>query len=162
MITSIQPGSRTTRQERRRRSETSRERDLEPNRTNSTVVDCYNFWDRVFQRAGVLDYTEGYYNGDRALSYENAQHRQISYLLDEIGCQKGSRILDIGCGNGTLLDEVRRRGATGVGVTISPQQVQCCTRRGLDVRLNNYRTLSDDWNARFDAVVANGSIEHFV
>jgi cyclopropane fatty-acyl-phospholipid synthase-like methyltransferase len=60
------------------------------------------------------------------------------------------------------LDEVRRRGAVGVGVTISPEQVQCCTARGLDVRLLNYRDADEDLNGQFDAIVANGPIEHFV
>jgi cyclopropane-fatty-acyl-phospholipid synthase len=129
---------------------------------SKTTVNCYEFWDRVFQRAGVLDYTEGFYDGDPTLAYEVAQQRQISYLLDQVECGAGSRILDVGCGNGSLLDEVRRRGATGVGVTISPQQVDCCRRRGLDVHLVNYRDIGDDWNGQFDAVVANGPIEHFV
>jgi cyclopropane-fatty-acyl-phospholipid synthase len=128
----------------------------------ATTVDCYEFWDRVFRRAGVLDYTEGYYYGDPSIPYEQAQHNQISFLLDEVGCHEGSRILDIGCGNGTLLDEVRRRGATGTGVTISPHQVQFCRERGLDVRLLNYRDIGQDLNGRFDAVLANGPVEHFV
>jgi cyclopropane-fatty-acyl-phospholipid synthase len=128
----------------------------------ATTVDCYEFWDRAFRRAGMLDYTEGLYAGDPSIPYEQAQHKQICFLLDEIGCRAGSRILDVGCGNGALLDEVRRRGAQGQGVTISPNQVQCCTQRGLDVRLLNYRDVGDDFNGRFDAVVANGSIEHFV
>ena len=68
-----------------------------------TTVDCYEFLDRMFRQAGVLDYTEGFYNGDSTLSYEQAQHNQICYLLDQIECRKGSRILDVGCGNGTLL-----------------------------------------------------------
>lgn len=127
-----------------------------------TTVNCYEFWDRIFQRAGVLDYTEGLYEGDSTLPYEEAQRRQICYLLDAVGCSDGSRILDVGCGNGTVLDEVRRRGAAGVGVTISPEQVRCCTRRGLDVRLLNYRNLDEDFSGRFDAVVANGPMEHFV
>jgi cyclopropane fatty-acyl-phospholipid synthase-like methyltransferase len=127
-----------------------------------TTVDCYDFWDRVFCRAGVLDYTEGYYHGDPTVPYEQAQHDQICFLLDKVGCVAGSRILDVGCGNGRLLDVVRQRGAAGVGVTISPQQVQCCTDRGLDVHLLNYRDISADWNGRFDAVIANGPIEHFV
>jgi len=125
-------------------------------------VDCYDFWDRVFRRAGVLDYTEGFYDGDAALPYEQAQHRQLGYLLDAIGCRPGSRILDVGCGNGSLLDEVRRRGAAGTGVTIAPPQVQCCRARCLDVHLLNYRDIGEAWNGRFDAVVANGPLEHFV
>jgi cyclopropane-fatty-acyl-phospholipid synthase len=128
----------------------------------STTVDCYEFWDRVFRRGGVPDYTEGLYDGDPAVPYEEAQQNQIRFLLDEVGCRAGSRILDIGCGNGTLLDEVQRRGAAGVGVTISPQQARFCRQRGLDVELRNYRDIGPDWNGRFDAVIANGSIEHFV
>lgn len=128
----------------------------------TTTVDCYDFWDRIFRRAGVLDYTEGFYDGNPTLSYEQAQHNQITYLLDAVDCRPGARILDIGCGNGALLDEVRRRGATGTGVTISPDQVRFCIERGLDVHLLDYRAIPESWNGRFDAVVANGPIEHFV
>ena len=127
-----------------------------------TTVDCYDFWDRVFRQAGVLDYTEGYYQGDPTLPYEVAQHNQIAFLLDAVECRPGSRILDIGCGNGSLLDEVRARGAAGTGVTISPHQVKFCTDRGLDVHLLDYRDIPESWNGRFDAVVANGPVEHFV
>lgn len=127
-----------------------------------TTVACYDFWDRVFRRAGLLDYTEGLYDEDPAQSYEQAQRKQIAYLLDQVGCAQGTRILDIGCGNGTLLDEVRARGAHGVGVTISPPQVACCRGRGLDVHLLSYDRIDESWNQRFDAVIANGSIEHFV
>src|SRR5581483_3384368 len=88
-----------------------------------TTVDCYDFWDRVFRRAGLFDYTEGYYHGDPSVAYEEAQHNQICYLLDQLGCTEGFRLLDIGCGNGALLEEARRRGALGTGVTISPHQV---------------------------------------
>jgi len=129
---------------------------------SKTTSQCYEFWDRVFRRSGVLDYTEGFYDGDPTLSYQEAQHKQIRFLLDAVDCRAGSRILDIGCGNGSLLDEVRRRGATGVGVTISLPQVEYCRQRELDVHLLDYRNVGERWDNRFDAVVANGSIEHFV
>ncbi len=126
------------------------------------VVSCYGFFDFVFSECNILDLTEGIYDGDPSLPYEEAQRRQINYLLDEIGCGPGSRILDIGCGYGTLVEAATQRGAEAIGITISPQQVKRCRQRGLDVRLMNYRHLPDDWNGYFDGIVANGSLEHFV
>jgi len=127
-----------------------------------TVVRCYSVFDKFFPTCGLLDYTEGMYYGDPNTPYDVAQQNQINYVLDQVGVARGVRVLEIGCGNGTLLDEVRRRGAQGIGVTISPEQVALCTRRGLDVRLLNYRDLGEDFFGRFDTVIANGPIEHFV
>jgi cyclopropane-fatty-acyl-phospholipid synthase len=127
-----------------------------------TVINCYSLFDKFFPACDLLDYTEGIYHGDPSTSYEAAQRNQIRYVLDEVQCTAGMRILEVGCGNGNLLDEARRRGAQGVGVTISPEQVALCRRRGLDVRLIDYKLLGDEFTHQFDAVVANGPIEHFV
>jgi cyclopropane-fatty-acyl-phospholipid synthase len=127
-----------------------------------TVVNCYTLFDKFFPTCGLPDYTEGIYHGDPATPFDQAQQAQIDYVLDEVHCTAGTRILEIGCGNGRLLEEVRRRGAAGVGITISPEQVALCRRRGLDVRLLDYKLLGDEYARRFDAVVANGPIEHFV
>lgn len=137
-------------------------RNADASKDVSTVVNCYSLFDKFFPTCGMLDYTEGIYDGDPSVPLDEAQLRQICYVLDEVKCTAGTRILDVGCGNGRLLDEVRRRGAEGVGITISPEQVALCRKRGLDVRLLNYRDLDDAYEQRFDAVVANGPIEHFV
>jgi|GEM_PF-350606 len=126
------------------------------------VVSCYGFFDYVFSEVGVVDLTEGIYHGDPATPYETAQRNQIDYLLDQVGCGPGSRILDIGCGYGTLVKRAMERGAEAIGITISAEQVKRCRRQGLDVRLMNYRHLPDDWSGCFDGIVANGSLEHFV
>lgn len=128
----------------------------------ATIVNCYVLFDKFFPACGMLDYTEGIYHGDSTVAYEQAQLDQIRYVLDEVRCTAGTRILDVGCGNGTLLDEVRKRGAAGVGITVSPEQVARCHRRGLDARLLDYKDIGCDLTHRFDAVVANGPIEHFV
>lgn len=127
-----------------------------------TVVNCYEFFETLFPASGLLDLTDGMYYGDDSIPYDEAQDNQCNWLLDEVGCTSGSRILDIGCGNGRLVAAAQRRGADAVGITVSPQQVNRCRSQGLDVRLMNYRSLGDDWNGRFDSIIANGSIEHFV
>src|SRR5262249_41334071 len=127
-----------------------------------TVCNCYSLIDKFFPTCGLLDYTEGTYQGNPSVPYEDAQLNQIRYVLEEAHCEAGARILDVGCGYGTLLGEVGRRGGLGVGITISPEQVAWCRRRGLDARLVDYKDLGDAWTHQFDAVVANGPIEHFV
>src|SRR5262245_7743471 len=126
------------------------------------VVRCYSVFERFFPACGLLDYTEGIYHGDPSTPIEVAQRNQIEYVLDEAGCSAGTRVLDIGCGNGTLLDMARERGTQAIGITISPEQVARCQHRGLDVRLLSYVDLDDEWTHCFDAVIANGPIEHFV
>jgi cyclopropane fatty-acyl-phospholipid synthase-like methyltransferase len=136
--------------------------DNDARRMRGTTVRCYTFFDKVFPECGMLDYTEGMYYGDPSTPYDMAQRNQIRYLLDEVGCAAGSRVLDVGCGNGNLLAEAASRGAHVVGITISPEQVRLCRSRGLDARLLDYRDLDEQWTGRFDAVIANGPIEHFV
>jgi cyclopropane fatty-acyl-phospholipid synthase-like methyltransferase len=131
-------------------------------KTEPIAVNCYSLFDKFFPSCGLLDYTEGIYHGDASVPYEEAQFNQIRYVLDEVQCTAGTRILEVGCGNGTLLDAVRRRGAIGVGITISPEQVALCRSRGLDARCFDYKLLDGEWDHQFDAVVANGPIEHFV
>jgi len=128
----------------------------------TTVVQCYSMFSKFFPQCGLLDYTEGLYDNDPTLPFDEAQKRQIRYVLDEVKCAAGTRILEVGCGNGTLLEEIRARGAQGIGITISPEQVAFCRGKGLDARLLNYRDIGREWNGQFDAVVANGPIEHFV
>lgn len=129
--------------------------------TSQTVIDCYDFMD-AFASCGVTDFTDGKYNGNQQLPYLQAQENQAEWLLDQIRCSNGSRILDIGCGNGRILQTAERRGAQAVGITISEKQVGKCKAFGLDARLMNYRNIPELWNESFDGIIANGSAEHFV
>ncbi len=130
--------------------------------TSKTVMTCYNLLD-VAVAGRITDFTEGKYNGDPKKSYELAQDHQAQYLLNEARCGSRSEVLDIGCGYGRILETANRFGAKKtIGITISPQQAVRCRKKGLDVRLMNYRNIPQEWNNNFSAVIANGSVEHFV
>jgi cyclopropane-fatty-acyl-phospholipid synthase len=129
--------------------------------TAPTVVACYSVFDRIFPACGFTDLTDGMYEGDRGRTYEAAQARQAEALLDRAGVGPGSRVLDIGCGYGRILRAAAARGAAARGITVSPEQARRGGVAGLHVTLIDYRHLGPDWDGQFDALIANGSLEHF-
>ena len=124
------------------------------------VVNLYDLTG-ITPLAGIQDYTDGIYNGNPSIPHDVAQKKQHEYLLDEIGAREGFRLLEVGCGLGTLLETARERGVRGVGITISEDQVSQCRDKGLDVRLHNYKDLPEEFTHSLDGVIANGSLEHF-
>lgn len=130
--------------------------------TAPAVVACYSVFDRFFPACGFTDLTDGMYEGYPSRPYEAAQARQAEALLDRAEVWSASRLLDLGCGYGRVLRAAAARGARAWGITVSPEQVKRNTRAGLNVRLQNYKHLGPEWDGQFDAVIANGSLEHFV
>ena len=74
----------------------------------------------------------------------------------------GSRVLDLGCGDGALLDLLQReRGCSGYGVEIADGNVLKCIRRGVDViQLNLDEGLSLFQDASFDVVLQIDTLQH--
>jgi cyclopropane-fatty-acyl-phospholipid synthase len=123
----------------------------------------YSLIDRIFRLSlgELADFSGAKYDGDFSMSLEEAQRRKHDFVAEQIGIGPGRRVLDVGCGWGPLLDTVRKRGARGVGVTLSSAQVAACRRHGLDVHLFDGRTLEPDTFGPFDAVASLGAFEHF-
>ena len=123
----------------------------------------YSLIDRIFRLSlgELADFSGAKYDGDFALTLEEAQRRKHEYVAEQIGIGPGRRVLDLGCGWGPLLDFARRRGATGVGVTLSSAQAAACRRHGLDVHLKDGRLIGPDDFGGFDAVASLGAFEHF-
>jgi methionine biosynthesis protein MetW len=73
----------------------------------------------------------------------------------------GARVLDLGCGDGALLDHLQRaKGCTGYGVEIDDAQVLACARRGVDVIQRDIEAGLDMFAAsRFDVVVLSMAIQ---
>jgi methionine biosynthesis protein MetW len=73
----------------------------------------------------------------------------------------GSRVLDIGCGDGALLEHlVRTRNVDGRGIELSQQNVNACVARGLAVVQGDADTdLADYPSKAFDAVILSQTIQ---
>ncbi|HEY1596154.1 MAG TPA: class I SAM-dependent methyltransferase [Thermoleophilaceae bacterium] len=123
----------------------------------------YSLTDRLVRLSlgELADFSGAKYDGDFSLSLEQAQRRKHDYVAEQIGIGPGKRVLDLGCGWGPLLADVRRRGGVGVGVTLSSAQLAACRRHGLDVRLLDARTVTREQLGAFDAVASLGAFEHF-
>jgi len=123
----------------------------------------YSLIDRLFRLSlgELADFSGAKYDGDFSLSLEEAQRRKHDYVAEQIGIGPGRRVLDLGCGWGPLLNAVRSRGGSGVGVTLSSAQAAACRRNGLDVQLFDARLLTRETFGPFDAVASLGAFEHF-
>lgn len=73
-----------------------------------------------------------------------------------------SRVLDLGCGDGALLDLLQReRGCSGYGIEIADANVQACVKRGVNViQLNLDEGLALFGDASFDVVLQIDTLQH--
>jgi methionine biosynthesis protein MetW len=86
---------------------------------------------------------------------------QIQHAIAEL-VPRGSRVLDLGCGDGALLAHLQAaRGCSGYGVEIDDANVLACVQRGVNViqlNLDQGLALFDD--ASFDVVLQIDTLQH--
>ena len=86
---------------------------------------------------------------------EAAQRRKVGLLLDRLELKAGDRLLEIGCGWGTLAIEAAKRGVTVVGLTLSEEQKSWAEEKigeaqlsdRIEIRLQDYREISEQFDA---------------
>jgi methionine biosynthesis protein MetW len=102
-------------------------------------------------------------SGPAALGTETSANRRLRYDLQLIAdmIEPGSRVLDIGCGDGGLLDYLEReKQVDGRGIEISQDGVNACVTRGLSVIQGNADTdLGNYPEGAFDYVVLSQTLQ---
>ncbi len=88
---------------------------------------------------------------------DKATLQSIAALVPE-----GSRVLDLGCGDGAMLDYLQReRGCSGYGIEIADDNVLACVKRRVNViQLNLDEGLSMFDDASFDVVLQIDTLQH--
>ncbi|KIC67934.1 SAM-dependent methyltransferase [Pseudarthrobacter phenanthrenivorans] len=115
-----------------------------------------------------MAYSSGYWLREPGEGYgvEDAQRDKLDLVCRKIGLAPGTRMLDVGCGWGSLsLHAARHYGVSVVGVTLSVEQKAFIDARireyGLegrvDIRVQDYREVPD---GPFDAVASLEMGEH--
>ena len=96
-------------------------------------------------------------------SFTKGTEQEVGFLVEALGLEPGMRVLDVGCGNGDLLDQVRRAGGVGSGITLARSQVDFCRQRGLDASHCDFDAVEQLYApATFDIVTFIGPMEHLV
>lgn len=73
---------------------------------------------------------------------------------------EGSRVLDLGCGNGDLLELLGHKGCSGTGVDLDPGNVLACLRKGVDViELDLDTQLGEFGDDSYDFVVLSRTLQ---
>jgi trans-aconitate methyltransferase len=80
-------------------------------------------------------------------------------VFELLNPQAGERILDLGCGEGTLTEKIAGTGAEVVGIDASEEMIAGAKARGLDARLMNAEQLP--FEHEFDGVFSN-AVLHWV
>ncbi len=97
---------------------------------------------------------------------EDAQWAKLELVCQKLALRPGMRLLDIGCGWGSMVHHAARMyGVEAVGVTLSQKQAEWARARtaaeGLDdrveIRVQDYREIHD---GPFDAISSIGMFEH--
>jgi trans-aconitate methyltransferase len=77
-------------------------------------------------------------------------------VLEWLQPQAGQRILDLGCGDGVLTEELKRRDVDVLGVDVSESLLAAALARGVETRRMDGQKLPFD--AEFDAVFSNAAL----
>jgi len=139
-------------------------RDNAPRKARENIAAHYDLGNDFYSAwlDATMTYSSARFESARD-ALEAAQLNKIHTLLDRVELKAGQRLLDIGCGWGTLAIEAAKRGASVVGLTLSSEQKAWADRKiaeaglsdHIEIRLQDYRETAE----QFDAVTSVEMVE---
>ncbi|MBB3193092.1 SAM-dependent methyltransferase [Roseateles terrae] len=138
-------------------------------RSRDNISAHYDLGNRFYEQwlDSTMLYSSAVFEADGAplaATLEEAQERRLERIVSLLDASKGQRVLEIGCGWGTLAATLAKRcDAEVVGLTLSTEQLAFAQARArdwqvqdrVDLRLQDYR----DVDGQFDRIVSIEMIE---
>ncbi|MFI8351514.1 class I SAM-dependent methyltransferase [Streptomyces sp. NPDC085596] len=152
------------------REEVRRRRHLHTRRTDKRAISHHydvgnDFYALVLGPSMV--YSCAYWEApDTGASLESAQRDKLELVCRKLGLKPGQRLLDVGCGWGSMaVHAAREHGVNVVGITLSQEQAAFARKRVADegltdrveIRVQDYRDVRD---GPYDAISSIGMAEH--
>ncbi|MFJ8004155.1 class I SAM-dependent methyltransferase [Streptomyces fagopyri] len=149
------------------REEVRRRRHLHTKRSDQRAISHHydvgnDFYEIVLGPSMV--YSCAYWEDEGTL--EGAQRDKLELIARKLALRPGMRLLDVGCGWGSMaIHAAREHGVSVVGVTLSQEQAAYARKRVADegltdrveIRVQDYRDVTD---GPYDAISSIGMAEH--
>lgn len=89
--------------------------------------------------------------------YSSTSRKEYRTILEWIPA--GCRVLDLGCGDGSLLLKLREEGIKGEGIDISKSGIQSAKNKGLKAKIGRIDKKLPFGNKRFDFAICNVTLQ---
>src|SRR6185503_947816 len=113
-----------------------------------------------------MTYSCAFFSRSRGSTLEDAQAAKLDLICTKLALEKGERMLDVGCGWGSLaIHAAREYEAVVTGITLSEPQAALARQRAadagvgdrVDIRVMDYRELAGE---PYDKIASIGMVEH--
>jgi ubiquinone/menaquinone biosynthesis C-methylase UbiE len=109
-------------------------------------------------------YTAHIYDEGDSQMHKGLTEEVTRQYIDPLNLPKNSKILDLGCGPGYFLDEMKTRGYTDVtGVTLSPGDIKICEEKGHTIKKYDLSFLPQSegyYDESVDMIFLRHALEH--
>jgi len=109
-------------------------------------------------------YTAHLYDEGDSPMHKLLTEETVKKYIDPLNIPKNAKILDLGCGPGYFLDEMKARGYTDlVGVTLSPNDIKMCEDKGFTIQKYDMSFLPQKegyYDESVDFIFLRHSLEH--